>query len=210
VASELRFLGTPKGSLTVDLTKTHAFLTSIVPGMIRQRVDKGIDINGAPFAAYSEAWAQTLRDMGENTNVDMRLTGGLMNSVKKLSGKVTGKVLTLTFGPGTGTSPQVTTSTRRASQKAGGGSEGRIAANAKRASLIRRQQRETAKYGVARNTGKAHRTGGRSPPWNLLGSYLQKKRKWLGLSPDQRRDLFTQLLKTGIFKLGGRGTAEGV
>jgi hypothetical protein len=45
--------------------------------------------------------------MGEKTTVDLRVTGGLLSSLKLLRVTTVGPALTMFFGPDTGTSPQV-------------------------------------------------------------------------------------------------------
>lgn len=213
MASSITFVGA-SGKPTPNWPKIADFLSAIVPGAIRQRVQAGLDIHGNPLADYSPEWKAKLAAMGEAQNVDLRLTGGLMGSVKRLQKDLSGNVLTLTFGSGAGTSAEVSTPAAKASQVARAkGESGGSAAYKKRQALARASARETERYGVSRQRGKAVRTGNRSPQWNLLGRYIhyggngRPPRPWLGLSPDQRRDIFRQLLRLGMFKFGGRGTS---
>lgn len=196
MTSTIRFTGSPSGKLTVDLGRCGDLLSAIVPGMIRTRTDAGVDIDGKPLADYSPEWKETLVAMGEGTKVDLRLTGGLLNSIKRVKKAIANKMLTLTFAPGAGTSAEVAPPLA-----------------AKRAANERAMQRDTAMFGVARNRASMRRTGERGPQWNLLGLWIHRghkgrpPRKFMGLSPDQRKDVLRQLFRTGIFKLGGHGTS---
>lgn len=201
------------------MEKLRKALPPLIVGAIQRRVQEGRDMHGNPFAAYSKKWRESLAAMGEADKVDLRLTGGLMGSLRLLrTERNSAQSITLVFGPDAGTSPHVVPPSQLAGQKARGQAWldlksdaegkalGRAASAEKRASMLRAQERETAKYGVARNKAKAQRTGFRGPPHNLLGLWLHRggkgraARPWLALSPDQRKWLREKLYALGIFK----------
>lgn len=93
-----------------DGAKAARLIAALVPGMILDRTDRGIGSDGRPLAPYSPAYRQALADAGEDGKVDLRLTGGLLNSVKARKTEVAsdGTRVTVTIAPDTGTSPAVT------------------------------------------------------------------------------------------------------
>ena len=94
--------------------KVAKVIGALVPGMIIRRTGQGIDRNGAPFAPYSQAYREALSRGGESPAIDLRLTGGLMNSIKVRSSVHTDHDATVTIAPDTGTSPAVTLADGRA------------------------------------------------------------------------------------------------
>lgn len=99
---------TSTGREDVDVEAIARVLIARVPGLVLERCHAGLDIDDKPFAPYSASYREALTEMGEATDVDLRLTGGLLNSVKHTSTeRVSPDVVVLTFAPDTGTSPQV-------------------------------------------------------------------------------------------------------
>lgn len=90
-----------------DSEKAIRLISGYVPGAIIRRTGHGIDANGNPFAPYTPRYRATLGKMGEDTSEDLRLTGGLMNSVKVREKRITAAGVEVVIAPDTGTSPQV-------------------------------------------------------------------------------------------------------
>ena len=76
------------------------------PGAIIERTGRGIDLNGKPFAAYSPRYRRQLKRMGEDPKVDLRLSWGLLNSVKARDATLRADSVEVVIAPDTGTSPQ--------------------------------------------------------------------------------------------------------
>ena len=83
-------------------------IAAIVPGLILDRVDAGLDTKDKPFAPYAPDYAKALALANEDPKRDLRLTGGLMNSVKtrRIIRRADG-VVTVVIAPDAGTSPRV-------------------------------------------------------------------------------------------------------
>jgi hypothetical protein len=199
--------------LRIDHAKVARELPPLIVGAIQRRVQSGQDIEGKSFRAYSKSYQKTLAAMGEAGNADLRLTGGLMNSIRLLRVEKQSATRTvLHFGPGAGTSPQV---------RAPGEEERSYAreknrmrsdkAYAKAGGPLRQKQAERLQSAMDKETaratrGRSIRTGKRSPPHNLLGLWLHKgtsrtpARPWLGLSPAQRKDVAARLVRMGIWR----------
>jgi len=147
-----------------DASKVEKLIRAFVPGTIVRRTSKGISSMGSSFAPYRESYRQALQRGGEDPSVDLRLTGGLLNSVKVTSIDVSSNSLRFTIAPDAGTSPSVSLA-----------------------------------------GGRAKRTGGRSPPHNVLGYWIEHgtanmaARPWLGLTPDEERQLAVLLDKAKLF-----------
>lgn len=147
-----------------DGQKAGKLIAGYVPGAILRRTDQGLDIKGSPFAPYRPAYRDALAAMGEDGKTDLRLTGGLLSSVKARSIETTPDGVRVTIAPDTGTSPQV------------------YAAD-----------------------GKAKRSGKRGPTHNVLGYWLHhgtptmQARPFMGLTPEQERDLLALLTKARVF-----------
>lgn len=147
-----------------DADKAIRLISGYVPGAILRRTAQGVDANGKPFAPYTASYRATLGKMGEDVSEDLRLTGGLMNSVKVREKRVTAAGVEVVIAPDTGTSPQ-----------------------------------------VSPRNGKAHRTGDRGPPHNVLGYWLHhgtphmRARPFMGLSPEQQTELNRILAKARLW-----------
>lgn len=159
---------TTRGRISLDLRALAKTVGVAAVGHIIERVDASRDIRDRAFASYSKPYAAWLEMGGENpAHVDLRLTGGLLNSVAVRQTEMSASGFTLTIGPGTGTSEQ-----RKA---VGRGKSGQL--------LKRRRMAKTGKRG---------------PAHNLLGSYLQVKRPWLGMSPTGMRMVRALLERVGF------------
>jgi hypothetical protein len=176
--------------LRIDHAKIAKELPPLIVGAIQRRVQSGQDIEGKSFRAYSKSYQKTLAAMGEGGSTDLRLTGGLMNSIRLLRVEKQSATRTvLHFGPGAGTSPQVRAPTAK-----------------KQAANQRAEKRDNARLGVSRQRGASVRTGKRGPPHNLLGYWHHKgmgnnpARPWLGLSRAQRKDVAARLVRMGIWR----------
>lgn len=154
----------------VDVLTIAKRIAAFAPGLIIDRVDAGLDIKDRPFAAYSANYQAALLMAHEDTKVDLRLTGGLINSVKvrRIVRKSDG-VVVVHIGPDAGTSPRVPL----APPWVVGDAEAR----------------------AAWMKDPPRRNGKRGPPHNAVGAYLHKgtptmkARPWLGLSPRDVVDL---------------------
>lgn len=93
--------------LELDPQRIAKQLAPAILGAVLARVDAGVDTKDQPFAQYSTAYLERLAKMGEDGKVDLRVTGGLMNSLKHLRTEIVGAVITMYFGPDTGTSAAV-------------------------------------------------------------------------------------------------------
>lgn len=147
-----------------DADKAIRLISGYVPGAILRRTAQGIDANGKPFAPYTASYRERLAAMSEDQKIDLRLTGGLMNSVKVREKRITAAGVEVVIAPDTGTSPQ-----------------------------------------VSPRNGKAHRTGDRGPPHNVLGYWLHhgtphmRARPFMGLSPEQQTELNRILAKAKLW-----------
>jgi hypothetical protein len=147
-----------------DASKVEKVIKAFVPGAIIRRTSKGISSTGSSFAPYRESYQQALRRGGEDQAVDLRMTGGLINSIKVVSIDVSANSLRFVIAPDAGTSPSVSLA-----------------------------------------GGRAKRTGGRSPPHNVLGYWIEHgtsqmaARPFMGLTADEERQLATLLDKAKLF-----------
>ena len=98
----------------IDLKAMAKVFEASVPGLILRRVAEGRDILDRPFAPYSGAYNVALGEAGEDLRVDLRLTSGLLNSVKLRQTVTTATGVRLIFGPDGGTSPTVSLQDGRA------------------------------------------------------------------------------------------------
>lgn len=96
--------GTP---VKFDAVKAAKVISAFVPGAILLRTAQGKSTTGNAFAAYSDSYRKTLRAMGEDQKVDLRLTGGLLNSVKVRDTVTAADYVQVTIAPDNGTSAQV-------------------------------------------------------------------------------------------------------
>lgn len=95
------------GKTEFDLDAMEKLIIARVPALILQRVAKGLDINDRQMAPYSAAYKETLAEMGEGQSVDLRVTGGLLNSVRHTHTDKDANGITVHFAPDAGGSPQV-------------------------------------------------------------------------------------------------------
>jgi hypothetical protein len=71
-----------KSHVEIDVEKALSALGLHVVGTIKQRTQQGKDLTGAGFEQYSDGYKDALRRGGELTNVDLRVTGSMMSSLK--------------------------------------------------------------------------------------------------------------------------------
>lgn len=82
-----------------------AVIKGYVPGAILERTARGMSADGTPFAPYSARYREVLAQSGEDPRVDLRLSGGMLNSVKARGATITDTQVTITIAPDAGTSP---------------------------------------------------------------------------------------------------------
>ena len=102
------------GRVDIDLDAVAKVAAARVPGLILKRVSAGLDVNDRPFTPYSGSYMHQLVAGGEDVVVDLRLTGGMLSSVKLRETRRTADGLELVFGPDAGTSPAVSLAAGRA------------------------------------------------------------------------------------------------
>ncbi len=164
--------------LTLDLTDAEKILKSLIPNLIKERVAKGFDKNGNRFVDYSDGYKDQLERMGNNTNVDLLLTGGFLADIKTLSVKRNKGYLELHVGAGSATSATVTP-----------------------------PPIEYKKNGEEKKSRpRMVKTGKHGPSHNQLGRWMQEgangpKREWLGLTKQQWAEIKAQVIKSKILKL---------
>lgn len=154
----------------IDVAKIARAIAGFAPGLIIDRVDAGTDIKDKPFAPYSSTYRTALQMANEDQKVDLRLTGGLINSVKvrRIVRKSDG-VVVVHIGPDAGTSPRVPLAPP----------------------WVVNDPEARARW----MQNPPRRSGKRGPQHNHVGAYLHKgtptmkPRPWLGLSPSDLRDL---------------------
>ena len=97
-----------KTRVEVDKARALSLVSALAIGAIKRRTGQGLDIDGKPFRPYSQTYRRMLVEGGEDpSKVDLRLTGGMLNSVAELRRRISGRRATAWIGPGTGTSPAV-------------------------------------------------------------------------------------------------------
>jgi hypothetical protein len=198
-----RRTGTP---VKFDGAKAAKLIAGFVPGAILRRTDKGIDAKGNAFALYRPGYRNTLAAMGEDGKVDLRLTGGLLNSIKARSIETTADGVRVTIAPDTGTSPEVRAPSETRALRRAGLVEGRFGEKAVYKTLRRGEARRLDRDLEFEGRGKRMiRTGKRGPPHNVLGYWLHhgtptmQARPFMGLTPEQQRELYQILAKAKIF-----------
>lgn len=82
----------------IDLRKMAPAIAAAVIGHVRDRTDSGLDVKDRPFKPYAESYEALLAASGQDTKVDLQLTGGMLNAFDLLDEQLRGDVLTLTFG----------------------------------------------------------------------------------------------------------------
>lgn len=99
---------TTRNKTAIDLEAIAKVCAARIPGLVLDRVARGLDVDDKPFAPYSASYRETLGKMGESPSaVDLRLTGGLLNSVRLTRTEKGKDWVTLVFAPDAGASPQV-------------------------------------------------------------------------------------------------------
>ena len=170
------------------------------PGAIIERTGRGIDVNGKPFAGYSARYRRQLKRMGEDQKVDLRLSGGLLNSVKARDATLRADSVEVVIAPDTGTSPQYRAPSERRAYRQAGLAEGRFAERGIARTLTKAEGKAFAKSLKYEQAG-ARRidTGRRSPEHNIVGYWLHfgtptmRARPWMGLDPTQEEYLHKRI-----------------
>lgn len=180
--------------LTFSGERIAKTIAGLVPGMILRRTEQGIDANGQQFAPYSKRHLQFLRRGGEDTKVDLRLSGGLLNSIKARNIEILKDAVRVIVAPDAGTSPVW-------KPKAGG---------KKRYARAQRKFKKLSDAGdysthvAGRQISRAYRmqrTGEQSPPHNIVGYWLHhgtptmKARPFMGLTDEQWKTLRAAIAK---------------
>lgn len=99
---------TKRGQHKVDVDKMVATMKTEAVSRIIRRTGNGVDANDKPFAGYSSGYLRALLEGGEDTRVDLRLTGGLLNSVRVVRvERVSRNITRIVIAPDAGTSPAV-------------------------------------------------------------------------------------------------------
>jgi hypothetical protein len=172
------------------------------PGAIIERTGRGLDLKGQPFAGYSARYRRQLKRMGEDPKVDLRMSGGLLNSVKARDATLRADSVEVVIAPDTGTSPQYRAPSERRAYRQAGLAEGRFAERGVARTLTKAEGRAFAKSLKYEQAG-ARRidTGRRSPEHNVVGYWLHygtpkmRARPWMGLDPSQEAYLFARIAK---------------
>lgn len=164
------------------------------PGAIIERVGRGLDIKGQPFAAYSPRYRGILRRMGEDPKVDLRLSGGLLNSVKARDATLRADSVEVVIAPDTGTSPvwKAKAGGKKRYNRAMRKFEKLSAAGEYSAHVAGRQVSRAYRSQRVFVTDEAgNRAAKQSPPHNVVGYWLHfgtptmRARPWMGLDPTQ-------------------------
>lgn len=172
--------GTP---VKFDAAKAAKVIGAFVPGAILRRTDQGISSTGQAFASYSTQYRRQLQRMGEDQKIDLRLTGGLMNSIKVRETRITGTGVEVVIAPDTGSSNQVRAPSEIRALRQAGLVEGRFGETAISKTL----------------------TGEQGPPHNVLGYWIHHgtsttpARPFMGLTKEQEAELYRLLGKARIF-----------
>lgn len=91
----------------VDVGAIAKVIAGLAPGLILKRTAAGFDITDKRFAPYTTGYARALAEAGEDGRVDLRVTGGMLNSVKVRSIEVTADRAVVVIAPDGGTAPAV-------------------------------------------------------------------------------------------------------
>jgi hypothetical protein len=184
--------------------KAGKLIAAFVPGAILRRTDQGISSTGAALAPYTSSYRRSLTKMGEDQKVDLRLTGGLMNSIKARDIQVTPDGVRVTIAPDAGTSAEVRAPSETRAYRAAGLVEGRFGETAV-FKVLRKGEARKLERDLKRESGaRMIKTGDRGPPHNVLGYWIhhgigQVARPFMGLTPEQERELYLILGKAKIF-----------
>ena len=177
-----------------DPRRIAAIIKGVVPGMILERTNKGIDANGQQFAPYSKRYKKRLRLMGEDPKIDLRLSGGLLNSVKARGATLHPDRVEVIIAPDTGTSPVW-------APKAGGQARYDRAMRKFEKSAARGDYSTQIAGRQVSRAFRSRRTGKQSPPHNVVGYWLHygtktmKARPWMGLTDAQYTELLREIAR---------------
>jgi hypothetical protein len=93
-------------TLAKKLQAVVSTIASQAVGMIQRRTAKGQDMRGGAFPAYSRSYQKQLVEGGELTKVDLTVTGAYLADIGERKRVTTQSGVTVTIGPGSGTSEQ--------------------------------------------------------------------------------------------------------
>jgi hypothetical protein len=94
----------------IDVAAIARYVAAVAPGLIVDRVDRGVGIKDTPLAQYAPSYFRARsRALEQSAPTTLRLTGGLLASVKsrKIEISPDGTVAMITIAPDAGTSPRV-------------------------------------------------------------------------------------------------------
>jgi hypothetical protein len=93
-------------TLAKKLQAVVSTIASLATGMIQRRTAKAQDMRGGAFPAYSRSYQKQLVEGGELTKVDLTVTGAYLADIGERKRVTTQSGITVTIGPGSGTSEQ--------------------------------------------------------------------------------------------------------
>lgn len=176
-----------------------ALIKSLVPAWILKRANRGISADDVPFHPYSERHLAFLAAMAEDTKVDLRLTGGLLNSVKARNVEIEGTRLVVTIAPDTGTSPRVTPPSltkelAKTNAQRGGTSttEGTLSGPLRRGASTKLGQALTPRMIKTGERGPAHNE---LAHWIHYGTKRMPARRFLALTEREEKELRAEIEK---------------
>lgn len=188
--------------LTFSGERIAKTIAGLVPGMILRRTTQGIDMNGQQFAPYSKRYQRKLKRMGEDPKVDLRVSGGLMGSVKARSIEILKDAVRVVVAPDTGTSPEYRAPSERRAYRQAGLSEGRFGERGVFRTLTKAEGKSFAKSLKYEQAGARRiATGKQSPPHNVVGYWLHhgtptmRARPFMGLTDEQWKVLRAAIAK---------------
>lgn len=97
-----------EGEISIDMKRAADVVSALAIGEVKRAVAEGRDREGRPLQPYSASYQKSLAEAGEDTRVDLRVTGGLMGSIGERYRVERGDTLVIGIGPDSGTSPEVT------------------------------------------------------------------------------------------------------
>src|SRR5574337_2157638 len=184
-----------QGKIELDMSAMLDFAVATAVGIVQRRTSQGIAVDGSAFAPYSPSYEKTLALMGESPDVDLTVTGAYIASIGERSRTITADRASAVIGPDTGTSAEV---------RPNAGSSRHFYADVANDLLAGDEHEHHCRRGrraSKKSKRAASRTGQRSPPHNVLGSYLHNgtehmpARPHLDLSAAERKAIADKIIK---------------